>query len=51
MAAITRAPEDSLGLPSTPVAAAKLAAFMVALPALVLGLPALAAVLIYLVVA
>jgi hypothetical protein len=51
MAAVTRPHDDPLGFPTPAVAAAKLVAFLVALPILVLGLPVLAAVAIYVLVA
>lgn len=51
MAAITRSHADPLGFPTPAVAAAKLVAFVVALPILVLGLPVLAAAAIYFLVA
>lgn len=48
MAAITRTAEDDLGIPSPAAAAAKLAAFVVALPILLIAMPALAAGSIFL---
>lgn len=51
MAAITRASEDPLGFPSPAVAAAKLLGFLIALPALLIGLPVAAVAAIYLLVA
>lgn len=48
MAAITRTGQDDLGIPGPAAAAAKLAAFVIALPVLLVALPLAAVGTIYL---